>query len=304
MLLDPTMPVGAKQVLVQDLAKRAPEILNDSFNKSCKEFGLEGVGDVIRQFQEDLLPDLLSNGPRYVARAAEELPKTMSRMSSNSDTMRAGMPTSMNAEEVQREFRNIFNRTPEGLFTPDYMVLGKFGGYEIRQYPTLIIAETKMAPEGKSTAGTTEVENASAMGQSFSNLAGFLFGKNEGKTAMKMTTPVILSKGQPEETMSFIIGEYDNVEAVPSSLDDSVTLREQPGQIYAVSEFTGYVTQGEANRQREKLLNVLSRDGIELSPDGESTYKCMIYNGPSTLPNLRRNEMMIEVIYSAEQDAS
>lgn len=306
MLLDPTMPVGVKQVLVQDLAKRAPEVFNDVLSgKGCADIGLRGVGDVIRQFQEDLLPDLVSNGPRYVAKAAEDFPNAISSMSSSSSGMPSNMPTPVSPEEVQREFRNIFNKTPEGLFTPDYKVLGQFEGYEIRQYPTLIIAETKMTSETASASGATEVESASAMGQSFNNLAGYLFGKNESKTAMKMTTPVILSKGEPEETMSFIIGEYDSVEAVPKTLDDTVKLREQAGQVLAVSEFTGFVTQGEAKRQRKKLMDTLARDNIALGPDGESSYKCMIYNGPSTLPNLRRNEMMVEVVYSTtEEDVS
>lgn len=302
MLLDPKMPTGAKQVLVQDLAKRAPEVFNHScLNKSMRDFGLEGVADVFRQFQEDLLPDLIANGPKYVARAVEELPKTFSSMNANAENVRKGVPTSVDPEEVRREFRNVFNRTPEGLFTPEYKILRKFNGYELRQYPSLIVAETRMVPPGSSTAtDPTEVENASMMGQSFNNLAGFLFGKNDNNKAMKMTTPVILRKGAPEETMSFIIGEYGRVEDVPKSLDGKVTLREQPGQTLAVLEFTGFVTQGEAKRQHEKLLSLLSRDGIELAPEAGNSYKCMIYNGPSTLPNFRRNDLMIEVVYSAE----
>lgn len=308
MLLDPAMPTGAKQVLIQDLAKRTPEILNDFLmNKSCQGLGLPGVSDVFRQFQEDIIPDLVSNGPRYFSKAAEGFPGAISRMSQDAESMRTSMPTSIDPDEISREFRNIFNRTPEGLFTPDYMVLATFEGYEIRQYPTLIVAETKMSPpqsaEG-STTDPTEVESASMMGQSFNNLAGFLFGKNDIKKSMKMTTPVILSKGTPEESMSFIIGEYERVEDVPKSLDDTVTLREQPGQTFAVLEFTGFVTQGEAKRQRNTLLSLLSRDGIELSEGAESSYKCMIYNGPSTLPNLRRNDLMVEVVYSKEGPAN
>lgn len=302
MLFDPQMPAGAKQVLAQDLAKRAPELFNHScLNQSLRDFGLSGVADVFRQFQEDLLPDLIANGPKYVSKAAEELPKTFSRANANAENTRPGIPSSVKPEEVGREFRNIFNRTPEGLFTPEYKILGKFDGYEIRQYPTLIVAETPMMPSRTNTStGPTEVENASTMGQSFNNLAGFLFGKNKDSKAMKMTTPVILSKGVPEETMSFIIGEYGRVEDVPKSLDEKVTLREQPGQIFAVLEFTGFATQGEAKRQRRKLLSLLSRDDIALAPDTENSFKCMIYNGPSTLPNLRRNDLMIEVVYSAE----
>lgn len=301
LLLDPAMPTGAKQVLIQDLAKRFPDILNDSvFNTSCKDLGLDGLADVLRQFQDDLLPDLVKNGPRYFANAAEGLPDALANMAGGAETMRAGFPAQ--PADVQREFRNIFNKTPEGLFTPEYVVLAECEGYQIRQYPTFIIAETPMSPRYTPGLGPTEIETASAMGKSFNSLAGFLFGKNEDSKAMKMTTPVILNKYQSEQTMSFIIGEYESVEDVPKSLSDSVTLREQVGKVYAVSEFTGYVTQGEAKRQREKLLSMLSRDNVALSPDAATSYKCMIYNGPSTLPTLRRNEMMIEVIYSQRDE--
>lgn len=287
LLLDPNLNPSAKQVLLQDLAKRTPEIINQC---SCTS-AVEGLTDVARQIS-DVIPDIIANGPRY---AADGFPGAMSRM--RDVDFSAGMPAT--AEDVAREVRNVFNRTPEGLYTPEYDVLHEGEGYEIRKYPNLIVATTKMMPDAKN-GEPTEVEAASAMGDSFGQLAGYLFGKNKAKEAMKMTTPVVLSKGVPEESMGFIIGEYQRVEDVPETLDDDVTLTEEPGRVYAVTEFSGYVTRGEAARQRERLLSMLRKDGIEVTEDGKEAYKCMIYNGPSTLPNLRRNEMMIEVVYERD----
>lgn len=300
MLFDPSLNSSARRVLLQDLSKRFPESFNDFLNSPCVARHTNGLTDVFRQVVDDILPDLVSNGPRYASRATENMPR---RGSSSTDSSRQTSPPpfpspSLNLDDVGREFRNVFNRTPEGLYTPEYRVLLSGEGYQVRQYPSLIVAETSMVPSTEE-GNPTEVESAAAMGQSFNNLAGYLFGKNSSKTEMKMTTPVVLSKGIPmQETMSFIIGEYASLEDVPKSLGNSVSLRDEPGKVYAVCEFSGFVTQGEAKRQRERLLSMLSRDNIHVTDLGKQTYKCMIYNGPSTLPNLRRNELLLEVNYS------
>lgn len=303
MLLDPRLNSAARQILLQDLSKRFPESVNDFLKSPCVSRHTNGLSDVFRQVVDDILPDLVSNGPRYFSRATENISQsdTNATTGSRCQTSQTSFPTpSLNVDDISREFRNVFNRTPEGLYTPEYRVLLSAEGYQIRQYPSLIVAETSMVPSTEE--GTpTEVESAAAMGQSFNNLAGYLFGKNKSSKEMKMTTPVVLSKGIPmQETMSFIIGEYASLEDVPKSLGDSVSLREEPGKIYAACEFSGFVTQGEAKRQRERLLSMLSRDKIKVTDLGKQAYKCMIYNGPSTLPNLRRNELLVEVYGDAD----
>ncbi|KAI0564760.1 SOUL heme-binding protein [Gracilaria domingensis] len=299
LLLNPNLTRGAKEVLLQDLAKRTPEIFDDTRSLVCNNPNVKGLRDVFRQLSEDVIPDLLLNGPRYFSRAMQDLPDNVSRVSKDTAAMREAMPRPTR-EEFQREFRNIFNRTPEGLYTPEYKVLCSYEGYEIREYPTVIVATSKMNPDRQGSEAT-EVESASAMGQSFNTLAGYLFGKNESKTAMKMTTPVVLDKGSVDETMSFIIGEYSSVEDVPKTLDESVTLREEVGKTYAVLEFSGFVTQGEAKRQRERLLSLIAREDVQTTEEGKSSYKCLVYNGPSTLPSRRRNDMMIEVVYPRKE---
>lgn len=287
LLLDPSLNSSARQVLIQDLAKTAPDALSDC---NCKS-AITGLADVARQVA-DVVPDIFSAAPKYAAKAVENIPNIVSRMA-DMEMSPASMPRTV--EDVAVEFRNIFNRTPEGLFTPNYQVVSSREGYEIRNYPPMIMAVTAMKPD-KDGDRVNEVESVNVMGQSFNSLAGYLFGKNQTKTAMKMTTPVVLSKGIADESMSFIIGEYENVDDIPETLDDTVTLQEEPSRMYAASQFTGYVTQAEARRQYEKLCTMLKRDAVELVDD--EAYKCMIYNGPSTIASLRRNEMIIEVIYS------
>lgn len=340
LLLDPTLNSSARQILAQDMLARVPEALrsfasdsstprssasnesssNPSSLADCPLVRDLGLSDLARQFTDDVLPDLLANGPRYVARAVDELPNAVNRYSTSSSgttppSTSANVPLS--SEVIAEEVRNIFNRTPEGLYTPQYEVLLKRDHLELRRYPTLILAQTQMAPRTDDTSSVTEVESAAAMGSSFSNLADYLFGNNESKAPMKMTTPVFLDKQvdmvegkvapseesheSKSEMMSFIIGEYDNLSDVPKAVDDTVELVEVPGGVYAAVEFTGFVTQGEARRQRERIMALLEKEeGIRLAPNADKTFKCLIYNGPSTLPNLRRNEILVEVEYGSD----
>ena len=65
LLLDSIMNVSAKQVLIQDFAKRLPDVLKSP----CAR----GFEDVIRELKEDVIPDLVENSPQYVSRAVEHV---------------------------------------------------------------------------------------------------------------------------------------------------------------------------------------------------------------------------------------
>lgn len=273
----------ARKILAQDLAKRAPEAVEDALRVR----GLGGVADFATQVRNDIIPDVLKNGSAYVRTAQTSI----SRPSPLTDVR----PPPFDAETFAQEVRNVFNTTPEGLYTPPYEVLASRPGYELRRYERMVVAQTPMRAEA-----TTEVDNAGAMGSSFSTLAAYLFGENQGGNAMKMTTPVILNKSDDgNECMSFVIGEYDDVESVPKpsgKVVDNVQVEEMEGATYAVVEFSGFATVGEMRRRREKLLELLKKDRVELPSDAENEYKCFIYNGPTTLPFRRRQELMIEVL--------
>lgn len=279
---------AARQILAQDLAKRAPEAVEDALRVR----GLGGVADFAGQLRNDIVPDVLKNGPDYVRTAQS----SMSRPSLFTDIK----PPKIDTETIAQEMRNVFNTTPEGLYTPPYEVLTSHPGYEMRRYESMVVAQTPMQiEEVNDPKAVSEVQNAGAMGTSFSTLAAYLFGENQENTAMKMTTPVILDKSDDgNDRMSFIIGEYDDVEKVPKptgKVMDSVQVEKVEGALYAVVEFSGFATVGEMRRQREKLLDLLKKDNVELAPDAESAYKCVIYNGPTTLPFRRRQELMIPV---------
>jgi hypothetical protein len=93
-------------------------------------------------------------------------------------------------------------RLPEGLETPKYEVVAKrSSGYEVRRYDPFSVCsvgmeKTRPADAYKTDATVSDPKMSGA--RSFGALAGYLFGKNQQETAMKMTTPV-LSSGQGSE---------------------------------------------------------------------------------------------------------
>jgi hypothetical protein len=306
MLLDPGLPFSAKSILVQDMAKRAPALGKEVLEDACATVGLDGVPAVVQQVTDDILPDLIANGPRYASELGRRIPdlaagaaEAMQR--GPSGPLSSGLATpSEFAQAVQQELRNVFSKTPEGLETPSFeLVADDRVGYELRRYPAMLVAEADMSIPMDSA--TTEVEAASAMGKSFNTLATYLFGKNSSGLPMAMTTPVIVDQlSNNSGSMSFIVpskfsSDRDLVPTPVAPVSGSVSIEERPGAVYAVAEFTGYATAGEVRRQRRKLLDALARDSVDLAEPDASSFSVLIYNGPSTVAFKRRNELCVKV---------
>ena len=68
---------------------------------------------------------------------------------------------------------------------PEFITLKKDGDFSLREYPSLIVAETVV--EGQ----FDEVSNPG-----FRLLAGYIFGANQGSKKISMTAPVSLKKSR------------------------------------------------------------------------------------------------------------
>lgn len=196
-------------------------------------------------------------------------------------------------------------RLPPGLETPNYelIVRRSSAGYEIRKYDTFSVCSVSMSkPRGEAAAKTdAKVSNPQLSGaSSFGALAGYLFGKNEESTAMKMTTPV-LSKGDGEDRqMSFVLpSNYWNEESVdqaPTPLSGSgVTIETKSGGERAVVMFGGFAAKKDVEERTQQLLQGLEMDE-EFKADEKDTVTVAQYNDPFTPPWKRRNEVSIDVV--------
>ncbi|KAL7444867.1 hypothetical protein ACHAXM_009692 [Skeletonema potamos] len=300
----------------------------------------EGTRAVARQITSDILPGLAAvaageqarkngkNPKNPVEVIVQDLPTVVPKIGSRvlsalsnqaqknfeefQDDIKAGDPLRSitriqeQTAELQKEAKNVFLETPEGLVGPKYIVLSKHEGYEIREYEGYTVASTSM----------TKVEEPYTMddltsgGEAFNALAAYLFGANDQKEVMEMTTPVTTtSTGE----MRFFLKEREGGGSFPQPVAEndeifnekgSVKIQDIPAATLAVAKFTGFVTEGEVERQKDALLTALAIDGVEIDVPHASPVPHVIfqYNPPYTLPVLRRNEIGIPVRITNDEE--
>ena len=175
---------------------------------------------------------------------------------------------------------------------PTYETIRQTDRYEIRHYEPYLVAETSVV------GGFDRTGNVA-----FRRLAGYIFGANRSPgdagpaepVRMNMTVPVTRhreSDADGESTVyRFVMERAYELESLPLPDDDSVTIAEVPGGPFAVVRYRGRITEARFERHVELLRAALERDGIDAVDDPVSA----VYNGPWTLPFLRRNEVLIRV---------
>ena len=196
----------------------------------------------------------------------------------------------------------LLKRTPDGLETPKYDVLSsKKGGYQIRRYEQFSVCSVTMneiKQSGSDKESATKLSNPQLSGAtSFGALAGYLFGKNEEETAMKMTTPVLSQGEGSDRTMSFVLPSdyWQEKDKAPTPLSDSsVKVSSVDGCDRAVIAFSGFGRKSDKESRSIKLREMVEADKDWDAVDGAPIVLAN-YNDPFTPPWKRRNEVSIQV---------
>ncbi len=186
---------------------------------------------------------------------------------------------------------------------------------EIRQYKAMVIAEVDVA--GK---------RQDAIGEGFRVLAKYIFGHNAVQQGVAMTAPVqqqisqniamtapvqqqISQTNQINQTIamtapvqqqltqqswkiSFVMPAQYNITSLPKSLDHRVVLREIAPKRFVVIQFSGINSDENIKHHEQCLLNYIEKNRLTVL--GSPTYA--FYNPPWTLPAMRRNEVMFELV--------
>jgi hypothetical protein len=106
-----------------------------------------------------------------------------------------------------------------------------------------------------------------------------------------MTTPVTQSEESSEMVMQFYLPSKFTKKTAPVPTDPRVKLITIEEGHYAVIKYSGRLTDKNFNKHKKILKENLIEDKIEIiGPAIKATY-----NGPFTLPMLRRNEAMFHV---------
>jgi len=190
-----------------------------------------------------------------------------------------------------------------GYFTSNaeqakYSVLKKTLGYEIRDYPAHIVAQTVV--EGTSV-------NGDAFNKGFSIIAGYIFGGNIKKQSIAMIAPVVVQGSSEKiamttapvtasatgtsQVVSFVMPSGYTLATLPTPSDSRVKLLEVPEQKMAVRTFSWYRTDSRFEMMRKQLFTDLARDNVTII----GTPIFAGYNPPWTPPWMNRNEIMVQV---------
>src|SRR5215216_557904 len=180
---------------------------------------------------------------------------------------------------------------------PSFEVIGAVGPIEIRLYGPRLAAEADMGPG----SGIEAEQNATFMA-----LAAFIFGQNrqgpvvamtapvsvEQVTApIAMTAPVAIEPGERGRVMRFFMPAEYTLETLPQPGNNRVRIVTVPAQTLAVMRFSGEADDEQIAARKADLLAGLV--GSNWEPVGEPGF--FGYDPPMTPPELRRNEVFVEV---------
>ena len=164
--------------------------------------------------------------------------------------------------------------------TPKYTVLKSYDDFELRQYGSMILAQTVMQ--------RASYENTSRHG--FRTVASYIFGGNEKQQSIAMTAPVHIWQSDKESLMAFTMPSKYKMDELPKPNDSGVELLHVEGEIVAVLKFSGLSRPSKSLRLQKKLRKLIEAEDLTISGNA----KLAVYDNPmTTLPFLRRNEIHI-----------
>ena len=161
-----------------------------------------------------------------------------------------------------------------------YSVVRKYRDFEIRFYQSAMIA----------TINSNAKTYRDLSGPGFQKLAGYIFGGNETKTRISMTSPVQMDINDSVSTMSFVMPSAYSEVNLPKPNDPDVRIKKTDDEYVAVIRFGGYASDEDIRSYSDKLQNLLKEIGI--TPLGN--YRFLGYNPPFQFIG-RRNEIIVAV---------
>ena len=184
----------------------------------------------------------------------------------------------------------IFNTNLSmALEEPAYKIIKSYKGYEIRKYDDRLAVEVEFASEDSG----------------FNYLFNYISGENTTSekvsmtvpvtqsTKINMNSPVTQSNKDGKMLMQFFLPSKFTIDTAPTPTNKRVKLVIIEGGYYAIKRYSGRTSDTNYKKHLEKLKENLTSDNIETLDDGIKA----IFDGPFTLPIMRRNEVMMKINY-------
>lgn len=160
-----------------------------------------------------------------------------------------------------------------------YTVKKKYDRFEIRKYEATLFTSVTLTSKG--------YKNTSSQG--FSILAGYIFGKNDRKEKISMTSPVSMSLDD-STTMMFMVPKKLNKETLPKPEQSGIEFKEEPAKLLAAISFGGWANDTKIEKYKQDLKAALDAQGISYS----NKFYFFGYNAPFEVFN-RKNEVLVEL---------
>ena len=173
-----------------------------------------------------------------------------------------------------------------------YTVVKQYPGFELRRYPPLLVAETRVSGDFDGVGNPA-----------FRTLAEFIFGKNRTGESIAMTAPVNQRPAVPAATgpkpspeqgdyvLTFVMPKGFTASNLPAPTDPRIEIRTEPARLMAARRYSGRWTL-ENYRTEESALLAAVRDAglVATAPPVYARY-----NAPFVPWFMRRNEVLVEV---------
>jgi len=178
---------------------------------------------------------------------------------------------------------------------PKYQATALTNEIELRSYDPMLVAMVQMSGSRKD-----------AISEGFRVLADYIFGNNTLERNISMTAPVEQQAGQkismtaPVQQqqrsnswmISFVMPKQFTLKTIPKPNNDMVKINEVPAQRFITIRFSGSNSDDNIRKNESALFNYITQNKINVT--GEPKYA--FYNPPWTLPFMRRNEIMVQLL--------
>jgi hypothetical protein len=174
----------------------------------------------------------------------------------------------------------------------------KHGKIEIRDYGELVVVET-----------VVDANYKKAGNDAFRRLFRYISGNNEAREKIAMTTPVIADEGKGEKIAMttpvigeptsegtwrymFVLPSSYTIETAPAPKDANVRLSVMPAHKVAAIRYAGRWKESTMRKKTAELEKWIQESEYEAVSEPRSAG----YDPPWTIPPLRRNEVMIDLV--------
>ena len=169
-----------------------------------------------------------------------------------------------------------------GYEKPDYKILQEKENIQIREYPSIIVAEVKMKDNKRVTRN-----------ESFRKLFKYITGSNEQDQEIKMTVPVFQAPTDSSQwSMSFVIPKKWEWGKVPQPVNDEISIKQLEAQKMAAIRFHGSGSEENFSKYQKILEQHLIENNIKYDKE-KAVYA--YYSSPFTVWFMKIHEVLFVI---------